>query len=72
MKGETIHLDESLPSHLQPTSYNESLSNLDNFLIEESCKMYEDFAILNDPIALEQTLRSQYEKSRQFSNSVVS
>lgn len=58
-KAETIQLDESLPSHMQPTSYQESSrrQEADQFLLEESQNLYEDFAILNDPIALEQTLK---------------
>ena len=41
----------------------ESETRHDN-LLEESQNLYEDFGILNDPIALEATLRSQYEKSK--------
>lgn len=51
---------------MQPTSYQESSrrQEADQFLLEESQNLYEDFAILNDPIALEQTLKDQYEKSK--------
>ena len=41
----------------------ESETRHDN-LLEESQNLYEDFGILNDPIALEATLKSQYEKSK--------
>lgn len=54
-RPQTIQLDESLPSHLQ---------SMTDFLLEESQNLYEDFAILNDPIALQLTLKDQYEKSK--------